>query len=173
MSATKYGQSDAVAVEITAALNNRSSLFCLPVSAERLFQRKLDLGDISNIGDPVTIEVFPGDESSDLMGLDRIYDDTYGCHILILQNAADVTNGGLSESQAALLLRLRSEIVEFLCSCVLACPDAVHQFTNSIVRAVRHGKEGLYDLTRLEQSNVFYSEIIVTYRAVGLRRSTS
>jgi hypothetical protein len=166
-----YGQTDAVAVEIVAALNNASPTFCLPVAAERLFARRLDVAEISNIGDPVTVQVIPGDDMADLMGLDQIYDDTYGCHIVLLQNVTDTTNnGGLSETQAALLVRLRSEIVEFLCSHALACPEAVHPFSNARVKACRHGKEGIYDLVKLEENNVFYSDLIVTYRAAGLRR---
>lgn len=165
-----YGQTDAVAVEIAEALNNASSNFCLEVEAERRFARKLDVSEISAIGDPVTIEVFPGDDLADLMGLDQIYDDTYGCHILILQNVKDTTNGGLSESQVALLMQLRSEIVDFICSRMLSCPDAVHPFAGAVVKACRNGKEGIYDLVKLEKDNVFYSDLIVTYRAVGLRR---
>jgi len=165
-----YGQSDAVAVEIAAALNNASPTFCLAVTAERKFARKLDLSDISTIGNPVTIEVIPGDDLADLTGLDQIYDDTYGCHVVIMQNVVDETNGGLSESQAALLLRLRSEIVEFLCSHSLSCPNAVHPFSGARVMACRHGKEGIYNLLKLEENNVFYSDLITTYKAVGLRR---
>ena len=170
MSGTKYGQSDAVAVDIAAALTAASATFCLPVSAERLFARKLDIADISTIGNPVTIEVIPGDDIADLEVLDQIYDDTYGCNVVILQNILDAAKGGLDETRAALLLRLRSEIVEFLCARLLSCPDAVHPFAGAIVKACRHGKEGVYDLAKLEESNVFYSELIVTYKAVGLRR---
>lgn len=171
-----YGQSDAVAVEIVDALNNRSPNFCggtLGVSAERKFARRLDFSDLSVIGENATVEVIPGDDLADLAGLDYIYDDTYGCHIVILQNVTDTTNGGLKESQMALLLRLRSEIIDWLCGSALSCPDAVHPFEGAQIFAVRHGNEGIYDLEKLEQLNIFYSDIIVTYKAVGIRRKNS
>ena len=171
-----YGQTDAVAVELVTALNNRSSSFCggdLGVSAERVFARKIDISDISVIGEDVTVEVIPGDEMSDLTGLDFIYDDTYGCHILLLQNVADTANGGLSEAQIALLLRLRSEIIDWLSGSLLSCPDTVHPFSGAQIYAVRHGKEGIYDLEKLEQNNIFYSDIILSYKAVGIRRKNS
>ena len=171
MSNPIYGQSDAVAVEIAAALNANSGNFCLAVAAERRFARKLDVGDISSIGSAVTVQVFPGDELADLQGLDGIYDDTYGCHILILQNVANATTGGLDEAQMQLLLALRSQIVEFVASKLLSAPDAVHPFSRAQVKACRNdAKEGIYDLNRLEQTNVFYSDLIVTYKMPGLRR---
>src|SRR5574340_739506 len=114
-----YGQSDAVAVELTAALVAHG--FSLPIAAQHLYARKLNQTDIGAISDPVTVQIFPGDELADLVGIDQIYDDTYGCHVLLLQRVADVTNGGLSESQVALLLKLRAEIIEYLCSQVLSC----------------------------------------------------
>ena len=171
-----YGQSDAVAVELVTILNNYSANFCggnLGVTAERKFARKLDYADVSTIGSDATVEVIPGDELSDLAGLDYVYDDTYGCHIVIMQNVVDETNGGLSETQMALLLRLRSEIIDYLCGSLLDCPDAVHPTSRMQVMAVRHGREGIYDLEKLEQSNVFYSDIIITYKAVGIRRKNS
>jgi hypothetical protein len=167
-----YGQSDAVAVELAAALNTASDAdaFCLKVDAKRTFARKIEVVDIAGMNDPVTIEVIPGDDLADLVGLDQIYDDAYGCHILILQNATDNMKGGLSETQMQKLLQLRSEISEYLCCHALACPDAVHPFEGARIKACRHGKEGIYDLAKLEQNNVFYSDLIVTYRAPGLRR---
>ena len=150
-----YGQSDAVAVELTTALNNWGS-FILSISATRRFARKLDISTIANIDEDVTVEVIPGDDMADLTGLDQIYDDTYGCHIVLMQNVADLTSGGLSEAQMALLLQLRSEIIEFLCSRRLDAPDAVHPIVNARIHAVRHGREGIYDLEKLEQNNIFF-----------------
>jgi hypothetical protein len=38
------------------------------------------------------------------------------------------------------------------------------------VMAVRQSEKGLYDLDRLESESAFYSETILTYKAVGIRR---
>ncbi|MCK5017249.1 MAG: hypothetical protein KAS32_09260 [Candidatus Peribacteraceae bacterium] len=165
-----YGQTDAVAVELTEALNNFS--FNLELTATRRFARKLDYSDLAGIDDPVTVEVIPGDELQDLVGLDHVFDDIYGCHIVLMQNMTDKVDGGLSETQMAAVLRLRSEIIEYLGQTMLACPNAVHPFENAPMVAARHGREGVYDLEKLEQSNIFYSDIIVTYKVVGLRRKT-
>ena len=168
---TLYGQSDAVAVAVAAALTANSANFCLTVAAERLFARKLDVGAISSIGQPVTIEVIPGEDSADLAGLSRMYDDTYGCHVTLLQNIGDPTRGGYSESQATLLVALRSQIVEFLAKTALVCPEAVHPFSGAFLKHVRPPKEGdVYDLTKLESTGLFYSELILTYKMPGLRR---
>ena len=168
----KYGQSDALALAVVAALNAATDTFCLNVDAHRLFARKLDIADISAIGQPVTVEVFPGDELEDLVGLGGTFDDTYGCHVILLQNVADntQTSGGLNEDQMALLLRLRSEVIELLCAGSIDGLNAVHPFSGARVKAVRHGKEGVYDLAHLESTNVFYSELILTYKMPGLRR---
>lgn len=169
----EYGQSDAVAVAVAAALNAASDAdsMCLKVVATRKFLRRTDFKDISVIGTPVTIEVIPGVELEDLVGLGGRFDDTYGCHVTILQNVADNTgtSGGLVEDQMALLLRLRSEIIELLCGGPLDCLAAVNPFAGAPVQAVRHGKEGLYDHGHLD-NNVFYSELILTYKAAGLCR---
>jgi hypothetical protein len=169
-SPTKHGQTEAVAVEVAAALNAASATFILPVSAVVLHARKLGIGDINKIGSAVTVQVFPGDLLADLMGLSRMYDDTYGCHVLLLQNVVDDTNGGLSETQVALLVRLHSEIIEFLGSRSLSCPNAVHPFFGAVAKAFRQGHEGVNDLLRLEGENLFYSDLIVTYHTAGLRR---
>lgn len=162
-----YGQSDAVAIELAAALNNAA--FCLPVSATRKFARLLTLETVSVIGQPVTIQVIPASELSSRVGMDGVYDDVYMCNILLLQNIS--TAGGLSETQAALLLRLRSQIVELVCSHVLSCPNAVHPFERAVATACHHGNEGVYDIARLEEDGLFSSDLIVTYKASGLRRS--
>lgn len=171
-----HGQSDAVAVTVAAALNAASDAgaFCLDLHARRLFARKLDVADISVIGSPVTVEVIPGNDMADLVGLDGTFDDTYGCHVILLQNIVDSagTTGGIDESAASMLLRLRGELVEYLCQHPINCDanTVVHPFSLARVKAIRNGPEGVYDLSRLEQINVFYSEIIVTYKAAGLRR---
>lgn len=171
---TTYGQSDAVAVELAAALNTASAAgeFVLTLEAERLFARKLEPADIADYHHPVTVQVIPGEEMGDSNNrLDHVYDDTYGCHALILQHIVDGIKEGPNEERMRDLLRLRSEIIEYICARRLSCPDAVHPFEGASVVAHRHGREGIYDLNRLEESNVFYSDLIITYRVPGLRRS--
>ena len=170
---TTFGQTDAAARAIVTSLTTGSATFCLGVSPVRLFARKLDLASIPEIGQAVMIQVVPGDDLSDRLSMNGLYDDTFGVHVLMLQRIADLTSGGISESQAALLMQLRSEIIEWLCARQLACPAAVHPFAGAQVISVRHGKEGAYDLSRLEtEAALFYSDIIFTYRAVGLHRRT-
>jgi len=167
---TKYGQSDAVALELVAALNDASPSFCLPVAAERKFARVREIAAVSKIGESVAVHVFPGAEQSEVSGISGVYDDTYAVHVLLQQNVTDTTSGGLSESQLALLMKLRAEIIEYVCARRMSCPDAVHPFSGAIVAKVAHGPEGVYDLARIESMNEFYSDVIFTYRAVGLRR---
>jgi hypothetical protein len=170
MTQTVFGQSDAAALELVTALNAASAAgtFCLTISAQRLFARLLDLPSIPAIGTAVSVQVFPGHDQTDRDGLSGIYDDIYGVHVLILQKVA-----GAAETQVPLLMQLRSQISEFLCSQALTLAAAVHPMpTGSKARAfaIRHGPEGIYDLARLESSNVFYSDMIVTYKAGGMRR---
>jgi hypothetical protein len=168
MTQTVFGQSDAVALELVTALNAASTakMFCLTLTAEHLFARKLDLAGIPGMTDPVGVQVFPGHDQADRDGLSGMYDDIYGVHVLLLQKVA-----GAAETQVPLLMQLRSQIAEFLCSRALACPAAVHPFENARVFAHRHGPEGVYDLARLESTNVFYSDMIVTYKTAVRRRN--
>jgi hypothetical protein len=140
--------------------------FCLSIAPVRQFARKLDLKDISNIGDPVAVQVFPGHDMSDRDGLGGIYNDTYGVHVLMLQHV-----GAEAETQCPWLMLLRSQIAEFLSGQVFTCTAALHPFANSHIVAVRHGPEGVYDLARLESTNVFYSDMILTNKAGGFRRN--
>ncbi len=175
---TIYGQSDALAVAVTALINQYSGAFILPVTAQRLFVSKLGIGDIPAIGSNVSVRVIPGAEHADLQGLNQVYDDTYTVAIVILQNVTDVANGGLSEAQMQLLLQLRSQIFELLCMTKISCTAAVHPFCDTMPKGVRSkglmGEEtGVYDLARLESDNVFYSASQVIYPAVGIvRRAT-
>lgn len=174
MTQTAFGQTDAVAQELATALNNYSPAFVLPVSAQKLWFPKLDIADIPKIGESVRLQVIPGDDLSDRDALDGVYDDLLGVHIVMLQQVTDTAgSGGISEDQVGLLMQLRAEIIELLCSKRLDCPTAVHPFSNAHVYAVRHGKEGAYDLNRLAgEAGLFYSDNIFTYRAAGLRRRT-
>jgi hypothetical protein len=136
-----------------------------------VFPRILDVGAIANIGQPVTINVYAGEDSGDLTGLSHIYDDTYGCHVVIMQNLSDSTAGGYSDSQATLLLALRAQIVDFLASKKVSCPEAVHPFAGAFLTHFRPPKEGdVYDLGKLMSTGLFYSEMILTYKMPGLRR---
>ena len=173
-----YGQTDALALAIVAILNGVGEALCLPVAAERRFARKLDLEAIAGLGAPVTVQVFPGDDGADLDGMGPRYDDTYGCHVLILQKVGGSQAGGLSEDAVASLVRLRSEIIEGLCGVRIDCPNAVHPFTTTMALAVRSAREpngagGVYDLGRLESGNLFYSDVVFTFKAVGLSRRNS
>ena len=166
-----FGQSDAVARELVTALNDASTanLFCLSLTAETVYARKMNVTDIPKTGEPVNVQVFPGHDAADRVGISGIYDDVYGVHVLLQQHVADAP-----ETQVPLLMLLRSQIAKFLCSKALTCPEGtvVDPFERAHVVAHRHGNEGVYDLGRLEALNVFYSDMIVTYRAAGLRRRT-
>ena len=170
MTQTTFGQSDAVALELVTALNDASdaSLFCLSLKAERLFARKMDIAEIPDKDSPVNVQVFPGHDQADRVGISGIYDDLYGVHVLLQQRVGDA-----AETQVALLMLLRSQITKFLCSKVLSCAEGtvVDPFYRAHVVAHRHGPEGVYDLSRLESHNLFYSDIILTYKAAGIRRN--
>jgi len=168
MTQTAYGQTVALADAIVVELNAAS--LCLAVSAERKFARLLDLKDIPKIGESVRIDVFPGDELEDRTGLSGTFIDTYGVHFLIQQQVTDTTNGGISETQVSLLMQLRSQIIEMLCSRTISGSTAVHPFSKAHIIAVRHGAEGVYDLAKLEGEKVFYSDSILTYKAPVTRR---
>jgi hypothetical protein len=167
---TKFGQSDAAALELVALLTaaNTANAFCLAIAPVRLFARKLDLKDIPIADQPVAVQVVPGHDQGDRDGMGGMYNDTYGVHVLLLQVC-----GANVETQCPLLMQLRSEIVEYLCGKGLTCPEGtvVHPFARAQVIGHRHGPEGVYDLTRLEDhAGLFYSDIILTYKAGGLRR---
>ena len=177
-SQTKFGQSDALALQVVTLLQGANDngftlcgdnyTFCLNIAPVRQFARKLDLTDIPNIGDPVAVQVFPGHDQSDRDGLGGIYNDTYGVHVLMLQHVA-----AAAETQCPWLMLLRSQIAEFLSGQGLTLEAALNRLpSGSLARvvAVRHGPEGVYDLARLESTNVFYSDMILTYKAGGLRR---
>ena len=172
---TIFGQSDALALKVVALLQARSdaNLFCLTLTASRVFARQMDLDanaphPIPGIGSPVDVQVFPGHDQADRVGVSGQYDDIYGVHVLLQQQ---VGAGTAAETQCALLMQLRSQVLEFLMSQAITTTNAVHNFTNSHVFAHRHGgKEGIYDLERLEQQHAFYSDVIFTYKAPGLRR---
>jgi hypothetical protein len=169
---TQFGQSDALALELVDGLNAASAAgrFCLRLTASRVFARKMELASLPKIGDPVDVQLFPGHDGADREGISGIYDDTYGVHIVIQQVVVDTPNGGISESQCALLMQLRTQMLDFLMSKRVDTTRAVHNFTNAHVLACRHGKEGVYDLLKLEAFNTFYSETILTYKVAGLRR---
>jgi hypothetical protein len=173
MPQTVFGQSDAVAREVAAALNGMSGAFCLPVAAEVRYARKMDIKDIGGIDeagtfpDPVNIQVIPVADQTDRTGLGGQYDDTYGVHVLLQQHV-----GSAAESHVPLLLQLRSEVLELLMGGLLTAAAAVHPFVNASVGTVRQPQgERLYDLDRLESLNAFYSDTILTYKAAGLRRN--
>jgi len=165
---TVFGQSDAVAMELVDAFNAATTgTFCLKLLARRRFSRMMELVDLPKITDPVDIQVFGGHDQADRVGLSGTYDDMYGVHVLIQQV---VGAGEDAEAQCGRLIQLRSQISEFLMSTRLDTNNAVHNIANSHVFSHRHGPEGVYDLNRLEKLNAFYSDLIVTYKAPGLRR---
>jgi hypothetical protein len=176
MTQTDYGQSEAVADQIVALLN--AGTFTLNVSAVKRFARRVDLADISQaeLGQAVTVDVFPGMDNADQGAVDpqrstmnNLFTDTYGVHILIQQLVgADAT--GVAEARCSNLMLLRSQIAELVMGTRLSAANAVHPLANIRVIGVRSAPEGVYDLARLESHNVFESEMIVTYRAPGLRR---
>ncbi len=165
---TQFGQSAALADVIVAGLNGAE--FCLPVLAVRRFVRRRELKDLPGISNPVAVDVFPGVVQVDRMGLDGVYDDTYGIHVILQQSVTDTAVSGTSEAQISLLLQLQSQIIEFLCSPLVTVPQAVHPFRGARVMAVRNGDDGIYSLPRLEDTSAFYCDTIFTYKVGGLRR---
>ena len=167
MPQTVFGQSDAAARSLVTALNAASGAgaFCLSLTAATTYARRMEVGDIGNVGAPVNVQVFPGHDAADRVGFSGQYDDTYGVHVLLQQHV-----GAVAETQVPLLLQLRSEVAEFLMARGLTVPAAVHAFSNAHVLGLRHGPEGVYWLDRLEQLNCFYADMILTYRAAGLCR---
>jgi hypothetical protein len=179
MSQTAYGQSDAVARELAAALNEASDLgaFCLRLAAEVRYARLTALGSpddpdaprIPSIGEPASVQIISAGDQGDRTSLGGTYDDTYGVHVLLQQHV-----GAAAETQVPLLLQLRSEVLEFLLNSTMAPAAAVHPFKNAHVLTYKQPQgEMLYDLDRLESLNAFYSDTILTYKAAGLRRNTN
>jgi len=161
---TTFGQADALAVELVTALN--AATFSLGVSAERTFTRRMLVESIPGVGEDVSVQIIPGHEQMERDGQGGQYKDLYGVHVLLQQHV-----GAAAETQVPLLLCLRDEIVEYLCGHAVSSDNAVHPFAGAVVQSVKHGPEGLYDLGKLESENVFYSDLIVTYRPASLRRN--
>ena len=168
----RYGQSHAAAraVEALLATGQTAGAFVLSIAPTTRLVRRTDQADIPVIGESVAVDCIPGDNQSDRGGIGGIYDDVYGVHIVMQQHIVASATGLVSESQAALLMRLRSEMLEYLCARAINAPDAVHPFRGAMIVAHRAGGEGVYDLARLESGNLFYAEMILTIRASGLRR---
>lgn len=171
---TKYGQSHAAALAVAALLeaaDAAAGALCLDLDVQTTFVRRRKIEDIKSIADSkVSVDVIPGSDMGDREAMGGIYGETYGVHVLIQQQVSDESASEPDEDQVALLVRLRSEIVEYLCPRGVTAADAVHPFSNATIMAHRHGEEGVYDLGRLEESGVFYSDLILTIRAAGLRR---
>jgi hypothetical protein len=161
-----FGQSDAVALYLVDALNAASAgnVFSLKLAARRLFFRAVDIGNIPKIGEPVDVQIIPMHEQSDREGADR-YQDVYGVHLVFQQSV-----GAQAQDQMPWLMLLRDQVAEYLMSKAMAVTNAVHNFKGAHVNGVRHGKEGVYDETKLQKDGVFYSDTILTYRTQELTR---
>ena len=167
MPQTVFGQTVALADVVVAMLNNAAPGFCLPITAVRRFARLTELKDLPKTGSPVAIDIFPGTDTSERDGVAPSFSDTYAIHVLLQQH---VGKDATSEGQISLLMQLRSQIAEFLMPRRYEAKAAVHPFTNIPVVHIGHGKEGVYDLVRLEELQVFYAEMIVMFNAPGLGR---
>jgi hypothetical protein len=129
--------------------------------------RDLDIKNLPTPGQPVDVQIFPGHDQADREGISGVYNDIYGIHIVMQLYTG---TRAVTEAQGPGFLALRTRILEWLMSKLLTTTNAVHNFKNSSLFAHRHPAHGVYDLVRLEEVNAFYSEIIVTYKAPGLRR---
>ena len=173
MSEAIQGQTVALVDSIVTWLNAQDdaqtgnvdgSAFCLRLKAQRRFAILDDLTKLPKIGTPVQIDVFAGHEQEQRQGLSRVFLANYSVHILIQQFVGADT---VAETQCALLMRLRSEIIDALKGIDQRVDDAVRPYFPAGLITISHGPEGPYDLTKLAATLcVFSSDTILTYKAV-------
>ena len=173
----QFGQTAALADEIVAYLNAQDAMttgtppvnaspFCLRLTANRVYARILDLAKLPNPGDPVRVDLSPGDETEQRRGIAAVFLAEYSVRLMIQQKigAAGTTAG---EAQCSLLDQLRSQIIEAL----KGGPDrnaatAVHPFKATLLTITTpKEQEGTYVASRLEGDNSYYSETILTFKA--------
>lgn len=174
------GQVDALALAVVAWLNSgvftvmgnpTPQTFCLPISAERRFTLIDDLTGIPAYDQPVSVDVFPDIETSrrSEKSIAPVFISEYVIHVFIQQQLS----GSDEEAQCALLVQLRSQIIEGLKVWYTKLPDAVHPVTSNVFpieimnmdRGFR-GK-GLYSMDRLLQQHVFESDTILIFKAAA------
>ncbi len=171
MTQTAYGQTHALAIVVAEALNamQASGEFAVPILAKARFRlmdslNADDLNAIPPTGEAVSVDVFPGDETSVRQGMSPAFASVYTVHIFMQQKlGADATD---DENQCGLLTQTRSEIIEAVKMLMFDIPDAVHPATGLfMVEAKSADKVGVYDLPRLLKLRVYESDTILTFKA--------
>lgn len=175
MPQTTFGQTDALALAIVTWLTagtfyiigNQASPqpFCINISAERRFHRIDDLKNIPAWNAPASVDVFPDIEMGKREGIAPAFLSEYAVHIYIQQMVAGAVGG--EAAQCALLLQLRSQIIEGIKPLRFNLANAVHPVVNIIPIAVKNADKGLYGLDRLLNDHVFESDTILIFKAAA------
>jgi len=159
-----FGQTHALARAVADWINN-STGFCLSVEAETRFHLISELPKIPGVSDPVSVDVFPGGENSDRQGISTAFLSLYTVHVYLQQQLS----GGMNEQEAqcALLVQLRSDILEGLKLRKFHLTNAVHPVSNVFLSEIKvvAGETLGYNLARLLQHNVFESDSILVFKA--------
>jgi hypothetical protein len=171
---TIFGQTTALARAVVAVLAaaQTAGAFAIDIAPYQRFARRVSLAQDGSavLGMPLSteaaiVDVFPGEEAEDRLtgGMTGVVRMTalYGIHILI-QRRVDPAD---AETQMALLMQLRSQVVETVKPLSLKIDDAVKPYKTALVIALRSAPEGTYDLNWLEKYGCFYSDTIFTFKA--------
>jgi hypothetical protein len=162
MAQTTFGQTDALALEVVAWLNDNAHEFCLPIVAERRFRLISELGEIPAASASASVDVFPDVDTSERLGVAPAFTSSYTIHVFIQQQVGG--NPG-PEAQCTLLTQLRSQIIEGLKPLMFSLVNAVHPTQRVFLTHARSADKGLYNLARLLELNVYESDTILTFKA--------